>query len=267
MTGVRAWLLAPALVSALVLVGCGGGGGGGKRDPFAAIPKRTTTAPTNEASPRFEQVATLTGSGSATKTAQIAGGALRWRTRAHCASGQLTVTVSPAPRSGPARATLPCSGRKDAIWGATGAKQLAVQGPGAWRLVVEQEVTTALHEAPLPAMRTAPVLGRGNFYGIERKGQGDAVLYRLPNGRLALRMNRFATDPNTDLFVWLSEAVRPKTTEQAFKAKHTVLSGLKSTLGDENYVLPRGIDASTVRSVVIWCNPVQIAYTAASLRR
>lgn len=266
----QGWLFAPPLVAlALVLAGCGGGSGGGKKqDPFAAIPKRTTTAPTNEASPRFEQVAALQGSGSASKTVQISGGALRWRTRAHCASGQLTVTVSPAPRSGPARAAMPCSGRKDAIWPGTGTQQLAVQATGAWRLEVEQEVTTPLHEPPLAGMRApgAQVIGRGSFYGIERKGQGRAALYRLGDGRLALRMTGFATDPNTDLFVWLSQAARPKTTEQAFKAKHTVLSGLKSTLGDENYVLPRGLDASAIRAVVVWCNPVQIAYAAASLR-
>ena len=256
-----------AFAGVIALTGCGGAKER-KKDPFAAIPKRTTTAPTNEASPRWEQIAALTGSGTQTKAVQVAGGALRWRTRAHCASGQLTVAVSPPPRSGPARAPEPCSGNKDAIWAGTGAHQLTVQGPGRWRLVVEQEVTTALHEAPLPAMRSpgARVIGRGDFYKIERKGQGHALLYRLPDGRTALRMGRFATDPNTDLFVWLSEAARPKTTEQAFKAKHTVLSGLKSTLGDQNYVLPRSIDAASVRSIIVWCNPVQIAYTAASLR-
>ena len=258
-----------ALGVALALASCGGGDEEQKKkDPFAAIPKRTTTAPSNEASPRWEQVAALTGSGTATKAVEVAGGALRWRTRAHCQSGQLTVTVSPPPRSGPARAAEPCSGNRDAIWSGTGAQRLTVQAVGRWRLVVEQEVTTALHEAPLPAMRSpgAEVIGRGDFYKIERKGQGSALLYRLPDGRSALRMSRFATDPNTDLFVWLSEAARPSNTKQAFEAKHTVLSGLKSTLGDQNYVLPRSIDADRVRSIIVWCNPVQIAYTAASLR-
>lgn len=142
-----------------------------------------------------------------------------------------------------------------------------MQASGKWRLVVEQEVTTALHEPPLPAMRSAgaQVVSRGNFYSVERKGNGSATLYRLPGGRLALRMTQFATDPNTDLFVWLSQAAKPKTTAQVFKAKHTVLSGLKSTLGDQNYVLPQGLDAKAIRSIVVWCNPVQIAYAGASL--
>ena len=263
----RSVAAAGSLVILLVLAGCGGGKQD-KKDPFAAIPKRTTTAPTNEASPRWEQIAALTGSGNATKPVQVAGGALRWRTRARCPSGQLTVTVSPPPRSGPARAAQPCSGNKDAMWSGTGPQRLNVQAAGRWRLVVEQEVTTALREPPLPAMRAkgARVIGRGNFYRLERRGRGSALLYRLADGRLALRMRGFATEPNTDLFVWLSEAARPKNTEQSFKAKHIVLSGLKSTLGDQNYLLPRGVDASRVRSIVVWCVPVQIAYTAASLR-
>jgi hypothetical protein len=262
----RAAAAACSLAILLTAAGCGGGTQK-KQDPFAAIPKRTTTAPTNEASPRWEQVAALAGSGATTKAVQVAGGALRWRTRARCPAGQLTVTISPPPRSGPASASEPCSGQKDAMWSGTGTQRLGVQAAGKWQLVVEQEVTTPLHEPPLPAMRShqAQVLGRGDFYGIERKGQGSAVLYRLPGGRLALRMDHFATDPNTDLFVWLSEDARPKTTAQAAKAKHTVLSGLKSTLGDQNYLLSRGVDASTIRSIVIWCNPVQIAYAAASL--
>ncbi len=251
----------------LAFAGCGGAKHE-KKDPFAAIPKRTTTAPTNEASPRFEQVAALHGSGAASKAVRVASGALRWRTRAHCRSGRLTITVTPAPRSGPASAAEPCSGRKDLIWSGTGSQRLAVQASGSWRLIVEQEVTTPLHEAPLPGMRSsrAQVLGRGDFYSIERKGKGSAMLYRLPDGRPALRLSRFATDPNTDLFVWLSEAAKPKTTAQVFKTKHTVLSALKSTVGDQNYVLPRGLDVKAIRSIVVWCNPVQIAYAGASLR-
>lgn len=113
----------------------------------------------------------------------------------------------------------------------------------------------------------AKVLARGKFFEIERKGRGSATLYRLPGGRLALRMANFATDSNTGLFVWLSEARRPRTTRSAFRARHSEIALLKSTLGDQNYLLPRSIDASRIRSVVIWCAPVQIAYTAATLRR
>jgi len=62
-------------------------------------------------------------------------------------------------------------------------------------------------------------------------------------------------------------ASRPRTSEQAAKAKHTVLNPLKSTLGEQNYVIPASSKVGSIRSIVIWCQPIQIAYTAATLRR
>jgi hypothetical protein len=92
------------------------------------------------------------------------------------------------------------------------------------------------------------------------------VLYRLPSGRLALRFERFSTSSNTDLFVWLSKAPHPKTTTAAVKAPHDQFARLKSTLGSQNYLLPRSVKQADVESVVIWCEPVRIAYTAARLK-
>lgn len=148
-----------------------------------------------------------------------------------------------------------------------GTVPLDVRASGRWRVRIEQQVDTPLHEAPLRAMRSpgARVLSRGRFYDLERKGRGTASLYRLAGGRLALRLEDFATSANTDLFVWLSPAARPRSSAQAARAHHVVLRALKSTVGDQNYVLPAGLPATDVRSVVIWCVPVRIAYTAAAL--
>jgi hypothetical protein len=145
---------------------------------------------------------------------------------------------------------------------------LRVATPGAWRAVVEQQVDTALHEPALAAMRAAgsAIVARGRFYDIERFGRGEARLYRLPSGRLALRLAPFVTSANIDLHVWLSRSARPRTTVQANRAPHRDVALLKSTLGEQNYLLPDGMTPADARSVVIWCDPVQIAYTAATLR-
>ena len=146
--------------------------------------------------------------------------------------------------------------------------QLTVTTTKRWRVVVEQQVDTALREPLLPAMRSskAKVIARASLYSIERASSGKALLYRLPNDRLALRMEDFKTSSNTDLFVWLSEARRPRTTKQASRAEHQTIRALKSTVGTQNYLLPRNLDVGSIRSVVIWCEPVQIAYAGASLR-
>jgi hypothetical protein len=112
----------------------------------------------------------------------------------------------------------------------------------------------------------AEVLSSGRFYPIERRGTGDVDLYRLASGRLAIRLEDFETSANTDLFVWLSEVERPRTTKQVVRSPHVELGLLKSTQGNQNYLLPEGLDSESVRSIVIWCEPIRIVYTAAALR-
>lgn len=262
------------VLCALVLVVGACGSSGGRKpssaDPFSVVPKQQadSTIARRHAAPRYEHVVTLTGSGAATKPFTIARGAIQWRVRWTCERGALKLSATTGGR----RRTLgaaSCPHRGESSGFRTGNLTLGVATPGRWRAVVEQQVDTALREPPLAAMRAraARVLARGRFYDIERFGRGSAVLYRLAGGRLALRLKDFVTSANTDLHVWLSRARRPRTTVDADRAGHTDLALLKSTLGDENYLLPSGTSPAAIRSIVIWCEPVQIAYTAATLRR
>jgi hypothetical protein len=111
------------------------------------------------------------------------------------------------------------------------------------------------------------VIARGDFYEIDRPGEGTASLYRLGNDRLALRLSGFETTAEADLFVWLSRATRPRTTVEAQRKTHTVLRELKSSAGNQNYLLPEDFDTQDLQSIAIGCEPVQQAYTAATLRR
>lgn len=256
----------------VMLAGCGSDGNekDGAFKPFEDVPQpsRDAAAGTDRAAPRWERVATLSGSGPATRPFTVRRGAIQWRARYRCTTGQLELsTIAPAGPRGLTKAACPRQGVSDGA--STGPLKLGVKSSGSWEVAIEQQVDTALHEPPLPALRSAAKrpLASGRFYGIERAGRGRASLYSLPNGRLALRLDGgFATSANTDLFVWLSTAARPRTTVQAAKAKHTVLAPLKSTLGEQNYLLPKNVKPQSVRSIVIWCEPIQIAYTAAALR-
>ncbi len=260
----RTWVV--WLVVLLPLGGCGEEQK--DADPFEVVAPGGGKPPGIRAAPRWERVVAFAGSGPATRTVEIASRAIQWRVRWRCESGRLSVTVTPAPRSGSGRAEGRCPGKRGATWADTGKRQLAVEATGRWKMVVEQQVDTPLHEPALPAMRAsgAPV-ATGRFYGVERKGRGDAELYRLRGGRLALRLRDFATAANDDLEVWVTGASKPRNTKQAFRAPRTVIGEIKSTIGDQNYLLPRNVDRRTLDSVVIWCRPVQIAYAAAPLRR
>ncbi len=258
-------LLAGLLVA---FAGCGGDDDEERADPFSKVDPRISKT-RDRAAPRWEPVATLAGSSADAESFEVSKRAIQWRARWRCSKGRLNLSVSPRPRSSPERTGARCPDRGEASWIQSGRQRLSVNPRGRWRVVVEQQVDTPLREPPLRAMRAdgAEVLARGRFYRVERRGRGRAALYRLPGGRHALRFEGFNTSANTDLFVWLSEARRPKTTKQAVRAPHREFALLKSTLGDQNYLLPRNLDVDRFRSIVIWCEPVSIVYTAAALRR
>jgi hypothetical protein len=136
-------------------------------------------------------------------------------------------------------------------------------------MTVEQQVTTPINEAPLPSLsaKRTRVVKRGRFKPIERRGAGTAVVHRLASGRLVLRLSGFSTAANTDLAVWLSPVPAPRTTTAVLKKPHRKVANLKATIGAQNYVLPADVKLAAMRSIVIWCEPVRIAYTAATLKR
>jgi hypothetical protein len=261
-----------AVLAALALAGCGGDEAGDRPDPFEAVERNEAASDQRvraEAAPRWERVVTLRGTGEATETVTIDPGVIQWRVRWSCTEGRLQVTQPPASDESRPLVSEACpgEGRAEAI--DAGERQLAVRSEGPWEVVVEQQVTEPLAEPPLPQMEAqdAEVVARGDFYEVDKRGSGRAILHELPSGRLALRLEGFSTFNNTDLFVWTSERRRPRTTQQALRSDHTEIALLKSTIGDQNYLLPEDTDADDIRSIVIWCEPVRIAYTAAALER
>ncbi|HET7488799.1 MAG TPA: DM13 domain-containing protein [Acidimicrobiales bacterium] len=271
-----------ALAVVLAVAGaCGGSSAKGTASPTPST-AATTTSSVPHSAPRWETLTRLSGTGPlTTDKLTILPGALQWRARWSCQSGHLKVSTIPPPRRGepmidaectgvtPTTADSPGSVGANAPVGysiVTGAVQLKVEATGPWAMTVDQQVDTPLDEAPLPAMAAAPVLAQGDFYNIEYKGTGHATLYKLPDGSLALRLENFQVSNNTDLFLWVSEAAEPKSSADAANTPHVEVGNLKSTFGSENYVLPPSITPEKAKSIVVWCQPVRVAYTAAALR-
>lgn len=255
-SGVRPGLL--ILVSlALLHPACG---------PDEAPREAAPATPTPESGPvanRWERVAQFKGEGEVTtKAFDIAGGALQWRVTAECSGARLTVSLpgTPEPVVEPA-----CPGTGFGFSIDPGTHSLEVAGAGSWVVTVDQQLNTAVSEPPLRGMTDEALLTSGDFYDIDQSGSGEARLYRLPDRRLALRFEPFRVTSNSDLFVWVSKSEEPKTSEEAFNSEHVEVTSLKSTGGPQNYVLPAGLDEEDIRSVVIWCEPIQVAYAAATL--
>ncbi|HEX2700977.1 MAG TPA: DM13 domain-containing protein [Acidimicrobiales bacterium] len=265
------------LVAVLAIVGpaCGDSAekSGSATTTTAAAATTTSAVPRQTSAPRWETVSTFTGTADATTpTFAIAPDVIQWRVRWHCESGHLTIESDPKQQRHPEPTVdAPCVGpdatpEKAVGYGIVeGQVKLVVKATSPWQITVDQQIDTPLLEPPLPGMDTAKVLGQGEFYDIEMKGKGKARMLELADGSRALRLEDFEVSSNTDLFLWLSEAPAPKTSKDAVDAPYVVLGNLKSTLGNENYVLPADLPPERIRSIVIWCAPVRIAYTAAVL--
>ncbi len=259
------------LALALVLAGCGGGSGGdttagGPATTAAAAGGTDTTVAGPKSAARWETVSTFNGSGAfTTPEFSILPNAIQWRVRFTCSTGTLRISSNPPPRRPGPVVDASCPKEDTGYSIVTGPVRMQIEATGAWKAVVDQQVDTPLDEPLLPGMTPDRVVAQGSFYKVEIRGEGTAKLYRLPDGRRILRFENFVTGENTDLFVWLSEARRPMTSSEAVNTPHVEIANLKSTIGNQNYEIPASIPTDRIKSIVIWCQPVQIAYAAAAL--
>ena len=259
------------LVVTLALAGCSGGsdgdtGSGAPQTTAAPAAGADTTVAGPKSAARWETVTTFNGSGAfQTPEFTILPNAIQWRVRFTCSTGTLRINSNPPPRRpGPVvDATCPKEDTGYSI--VTGAVRMSIEATGTWKAVVDQQVDTPLDEPLLPGMTPDRVISSGSFYRVEVRGEGTAKLYRLADGRRILRFENFQTGENTDLFVWLSEVAKPATSAEAVNSPHVELTNLKSTVGSQNYEIPASIPTERIRSIVIWCQPVAIAYAAAAL--
>lgn len=217
--------------------------------------------------PSWRRVRVLSGRGDATHAFTIDREAVQWRVRWECeGKGRLELELpTRAGRSSRGGATCPTTGTGASV--KTGQVEISVKAADEWRMVVEQQLHDAVREPPPAevANGSARTLARGEFYEVAQPGNGTAVLYRLRDGRLLVRLERFRTLATSGLVVWASDHPRPRTSQDAFRSKHVKAATLRASAGEQNYRLPRGVRAGDVRSIVIWCEPLRIAYIAAAL--
>ena len=218
------------------------------------------------AEPRWERVATFAGQGAATRSFDIAPRAIQWKAAWACHAGGFRMMVGEA--EGDARLVSSNSCPDVGVQSASGngAGRLEVSTAGPWRVVVSQQVDTALKEPRLAGMSAATRLSSGRFHRIQNDGSGTVELHRLPNGRLVLRFENFYTSASPGLRVWLSRTRNVKSTLEARQSKHADVGALRSTLGSYNQMLPAGTRADSFHTIVIWCPTVLIAFAAAPLQ-
>jgi hypothetical protein len=232
---------------------------------FRNAPPAQTNRTVLRSQPWWQEVETLRGSGPlTTPPLDIGADAIQWRMRWSCTTGRFKVTSAGLPTL--VDAACPATRTTEAATRPRVALNVDADGP--WTMRVERQIDVPLVEPPLPAM-TAPRATRlavGRFYGIDQVGRGRVTVYRLPNGRHALRLDNFYVTPNIDLEIRLSPLREPRSTRQYQRASSALVRMLDVTTGSMNFMIPRGVDPRRYRSVVLWCQNLISAYAAATLR-
>ena len=238
---------------------------GADKAAFKSISTSASDRDARRAEARWEHVASFTGAGPAKESFDIADGAIQWRADWRCRAGRLRLSLGRGSQDGKVVADSDCPDTGSELSLGHGLGNVRVSASGRWEVAVRQQVDTALEERPLAGMTETTLISRGRFHPIQKKGEGTVSLYRLPGGRLALRYEDFYTTPSPGLELWLSSDADPRSTLDARRASHVNAGGMRSTFGSFNQLLPRKVGADKVRSIVIWCPTVTIAFAAAPL--
>jgi len=228
---------------------------------FVAVAQAPKAKPTVlRSQPWWQQVATARGSGDGQRELELDRSAIQWRVRWNCRAGAIAITGGGQSL---ARASCPRSG--SALSTDAAVRSLSVRASGSWTLKVDQQIDLPLERPPLATMTSGRRVASGRLYGIDQKATGTATFYRLPSGRLALRLASFYVTPNVDLELRLSARKAPKTTREYRSADSALVAPLPITAGSLNFMVPLGVTLAGFRSLVVWCPPAKSAYGAVTL--
>ena len=145
----------------------------------------------------------------------------------------------------------------------------AVLGGIAWYLLSPLFIDRRVDEAtPTDAGAALVAVRRGSFGEIDaiHKGEGQATLYRQPDGTTVLRLESFKVTNGPDLYVYLSGHPAPRTSAQVHEGPGYEVAVLKGNVGDQNYELPASLDLASVSSVVIYCKRFTTVFSTAELQ-
>ena len=132
--------------------------------------------------------------------------------------------------------------------------------------VMEAAVVVMSDKEMDEAMPTAEwtVAASGTFFGADafHEGEGTAVIFQQGNQRV-LRFEDFRVTNGPDLHVMLSKNADPL--GSGIGEDYLDLGQLKGNVGSQNYELPADLDLNEYQSVVIYCVPFHVLFSAASL--
>jgi hypothetical protein len=115
---------------------------------------------------------------------------------------------------------------------------------------------TVNEEMPIAAL-TIPM---GSFVGAGdgiHDAQGDVLIIESEDGSKFLRFENFKATNGPDLFVYLAT---DKTADDFVS-----LGMLKGNIGNQNYMIPPGVDLANHDTILIWCKQFSVLFGSANL--
>lgn len=156
------------------------------------------------------------------------------------------------------------------VLGAVGALAVIVLAPLAWYLLSPLFLDRRAQDDPTvaPVAEAGMVVARGTFGEVDaiHKGEGQAILTRLPDGRYSLRFEGFRVTNGPDLYVYLSGHPAPRNSAQLHEIADLEVATLKGNVGDQAYELPAGFDPARFKSAVVYCKRFTTVFSTAELR-
>ncbi len=128
-------------------------------------------------------------------------------------------------------------------------------------------VNKTVSEGFPPRMTSAgpAAVASGPFHGVAHATRGIATIYQATDGKRTLRLTDFETSNGPDVQLYLVAAADALDNETVTKAGFLPLGALKGNVGDQNYVLPSGVDLAKYRSVTVWCRRFGVNFATAPL--
>ncbi|SRR6266576_2389004 len=125
--------------------------------------------------------------------------------------------------------------------------------------------SSMMHDSGMAHESEPARLATGQFHSNAHETKGVATIYRLNDGRRALRLTAFSTSNGPDVRVYLVAASDVQKEDAAKRAGFVDLGPLKGNIGDQNYDVPAGLDLTKYRAVSIWCRRFSVNFGAAPL--
>jgi hypothetical protein len=107
---------------------------------------------------------------------------------------------------------------------------------------------------------------RGSFYGVDEnhQGVGNAIIIQTQVDEYSLHLENFEVTSGPGLHVILAEDDNPYNI--ATLGDYLDLGELQSTMGDQVYVIPNGVNLEKYGSVVVYCVPFQAIFAIAPIK-